>query len=265
MDRLGTGRATAISDSYMAKMADDIGCHPADLEAIAEVESSGFGWFPDGRMKILFEKHHFYKNLPDDQRKVAVKGGLARQKFIKPKDGGYKDQGTADQRYDLLARAIAINEEAAYRSISMGRFQIMGFNHGICGFPSAKRMFERFVESEAYQLAALASFLEENNLYPALRARNWAAIEERYNGGGLNGVYAARMKEASARLRAGKWKNYKAGSMAVQPVPAPASEPVQRVEPVPAPQVPPEVQTPPVGKHEARGWFFEWLLGLFRK
>lgn len=258
MDRLGAGTATAISDSYIAKLADEIGCHPADLEAIAEVESNGFGWFADGRMKILFEKHKFYARLPEDQRKVAVKAGLARQKFVKPKDGGYKDQGTADQRYNLLSRAIAINEEAAYQSISMGRFQIMGFNHGVCGFPTAKRMFERFVESEAYQLAAFASFLEENNLYPALRARNWQAIESGYNGGGLNGAYASRMADASARLRAGKWRGYKAGSMPA----APSPEPVQPPKPVPAPEVAPKPQPAPVAVSAAKGWLGKLLAAL---
>lgn len=262
MDILGKGRAEAIKDSDMAKLADEIGCHPADLEAIAEVESNGFGWFPDGRMKILFEKHHFYKRISDvTARSNAVKSSLARKNFISPKNGGYKDQASPSDRYKLLERAIKINEEGAYQSISMGKFQIMGFNAGTCGFISAKQMFVQFCDSEVNQLRAFARFLKSNNLYPALRARNFAQIETVYNGGGLNGVYAKRMMSASNKFRAGKWKNYKAGSMSVTPKPEPVKTPLP-VQPVPPP--PPIVKAPPAKPLPASrpGWM-SWLKGWF--
>ena len=82
MTVLGKGRAEAISARDIAQLADQLGCHPADLEAIAEVESNGFGWFADGRMKILFEKHWFYRNLTGSKRALAVKTGLARNAWI---------------------------------------------------------------------------------------------------------------------------------------------------------------------------------------
>ena len=72
MTQLGKGRAAAITDAEMAALADELGCHPADLEAIAKVESSGFGWFKGGRIKILFEKHWFYKFLTGAARSNAV-------------------------------------------------------------------------------------------------------------------------------------------------------------------------------------------------
>src|SRR5690606_19061870 len=91
---LGKGRAEAITDSDIASLADSLQVHPADLEAIAEVESNGFGWFPDGRMKILFEKHWFYKYLDGTVRTNAMKSGLARKNWISPAKGGYKDQSS---------------------------------------------------------------------------------------------------------------------------------------------------------------------------
>lgn len=214
---LGKGRAEAITDRDIALLADEIGCHPADLEAIAEVESNGFGWFADGRMKILFEKHWFYKNLSGDKRSRAAKSGLARRKWISPKNGGYKDQNGADARYRILEQAIAIDEEAAFRSISMGRFQIMGFNYALCGFTSAKHMWERFLDSEVNQLQAFATFLRKKGLYGALRNHDFAAIERTYNGGGLNGAYAAKMRSEASRLRAGKWKGYTPGQFGDAP------------------------------------------------
>lgn len=246
---LGKGRAEAITDAYLVMLAAKIGCHPADLEAISIVESNGFGWFKDGRIKILFEKHWFYKNLTDTKlRDAAVKAGLARKAFIKPSDGGYKDQSNADARYRLLLRAIALDEEAAFRSISMGKFQIMGFNYALCGFSSAKEMWEKFIDSERNQIQAFATFLEKKGLFPALRSRDFAKIEAVYNGGGLNGAYARRMKAESDRLRAGKWKDWKPTAATPAPPPAadPPAEPVEAKQPAPAPKSTPIADPAPV-------------------
>ncbi|WP_420406901.1 N-acetylmuramidase domain-containing protein [Hoeflea sp.] len=236
---LGKGRAEAIGDRDIALLADDMGVHPADLEAIAKVESRGFGWFKDGRMKILFEKHWFHKHLSGANRNKAVRLGLARKNWISPKRGGYKEQSSPGARYNLLKAAIEIDEEAAYRSISMGKFQIMGFNHGTCGFVSAKHMFVQFVDTEVQQLRAFANFLRENNLTSAIRNRDFETVEEVYNGGGLGGAYARRMKKASDALRAGKWKDYQPGQFArvpeLSPEPArvPVPEPRPEAKPIP--------------------------------
>ncbi|PTW53933.1 uncharacterized protein DUF3380 [Breoghania corrubedonensis] len=231
---LGKGRAEAVSDDAMAALAREIGCHPADLEAIAEVESNGFGWFPDGRIKILFEKHWIYRNLSGTARKRAVQAGLARKKWIAPKAGGYSDQATADQRYVLLARAIEIDEEAALRSISMGRFQIMGFNYSLCGFTSARQMWAAFCDSEKHQLRAFASFLHNKRLGEALRNRDFARIEDVYNGGGLGGAYARRMARKSDQLRAGKWQGWEereggaSEPVLLAPAPLPNPKPIAK-------------------------------------
>lgn len=216
MTQLGKGRAAAITAAEMAALADELGCHPADLEAIAEVESSGFGWFKDGRIKILFEKHWFYKLVSSQKRPQAVSSGLARRSWISPSKGGYRDQRSADQRYRLLDAAIDIDRAAALQSISIGRFQIMGFNYRICGFGTVEEMWAAFLDSEANQLRAFGNFLKSKRLVAALRKRDFAAVEKGYNGGGLGGTYARRMKAASDKLRAGKWKHYKPGSMSIE-------------------------------------------------
>jgi hypothetical protein len=205
---LGKGRAEAISNRDMERLALELGCHPATLEAIADVESAGFGWFRDGRIKILFEKHWFYKLLNAANRSVAVRMGLARRKWISPSKGGYKDQKTPDQRYELLADAMEIDETAALQSISMGRFQIMGFNYKTCGFDSPQAMWEDFLDSEVKQLEAFARFLEAKKLGPALKRNDFDLVEKRYNGGGLKGAYARKMEAAYVKLSNGKWKGW---------------------------------------------------------
>jgi hypothetical protein len=222
---LGKGRAEALTDADYAALADKIGCHPAVLEAIAVVESGGFGWFPDGRMKILFEKHWFYKLVDESKRAAAVRAGLARKAWISPAKGGYREQGSADARYGILARAIALDEEAAFRSISMGRFQIMGFNYAMCGFVSAKHMWTQFLDGEKRQMEALVKFMTNKGLLDALGRRDFAKIEQVYNGGGLNGAYATKMGDAYERLMRGKWRTYIPGRAIPADVPAPAPIP----------------------------------------
>lgn len=258
---LGKGKASAATDADIARLADSLQCHPADLEAIAQVESAGFGWFPDGRIKILFEKHQFYKFIPEAARTNAVKNGLARKNWISPDKGGYEDQNTPDARYKLLERAIKVDREAAFKAISSGRFQIMLFNHDICGHQTAEGMFNAFCESEVYQLSALAGFLTNKGLLPAIRSRDFQKIETIYNGGGLNGAYAKKMKAASDKLRAGKWKDYKAGSMA-SPSPVVAPTPIPTPKPIPAPPV---AEPAPVVKRSGLSALIELILNLFKR
>ena len=278
---IGKGKAVAIGASDIAMLADKLEVHPADLEAISEVESGGFGWFKDGRIKILFEKHQFYKRLDGSTRNKAVRAGLARRIWISPKNGGYKEQSNSNARYNILEKAIAYDEEAAYQSASIGRYQIMGFNYGICGFISAKHMFINFVESEAHQLRAFSNFLKGNSLVPAIRRRDFEKIETVYNGGGLNGVYAKRMERASNRLRAGKWKGYVPGLLSptpekIAPTPPAGSITLEKHEPVPPqPDIKPKVNARAIGLSGAIAAAFAvvatqwaavstWIGGLFQ-
>lgn len=243
---LGQGRAAAISNDDMAALARELGCHPATLEAIAEVESNGFGWFDDGRIKILPEPHKFDDYLPASRKGLAHRLGLATASYAATKASGHYKRMTngPGPRYAFLARMIELDENAAFNAISVGRFQIMGFNHAVCGYPTAKAMFEAFVDSEANQLRAFGRFLVDKRLKPALAAENFDLVEERYNGGGLNGVYATRMRAEAARLKRGKWAKWphdwpgKGVTLPAPPMVAPAApEPVAVV-----------IKTPAVGK-----------------
>ncbi len=237
MKKLGKGRAEAITKEDIARLADELACHPAELEAIDIVESSGFGWFKDGRIKILNEKHWLYKLTSGKIRAKCVAAGVARKRWISPKQGGYKDQSTAGARYDILQRGIAIAGDKAVEAISMGRYQIMGFNYKICGFSSAGAMFKAFCDSEANQLRAFGNFLRGKGLAKVLTkglARpltlaEFRQVENVYNGGGLNGAYAKRMQREAAILRAGKWRHFKPGQSGL-----PAD--MRKVEPVPRPK-----------------------------
>ena len=138
-----------------------LGIDPAVAAAIILVESSG-GGIRDGRTVIRFEPRIF-RQLTGH----AVSDSHAGQ----------------DAEYAALGRAIRINEDAAYRSISMGAGQIMGFNAESLNYDSAKSMLNAFASDEAEQVSAMLQFIANNPaLVRAARDHHWTACARIYNG-----------------------------------------------------------------------------------
>ena len=135
------------------------------------MEARGAGFLGDGRPKILFERHKFCK--------------YTRGRFngdhpdISGPAGNYK--GGA-REYDRLKEALALDREAALMSTSWGKFQIMGFNHQICGFDDVEDFVAAMVESDDRHLEAFVGFVESNKLDRHLRSHDWAKFARRYNG-----------------------------------------------------------------------------------
>jgi hypothetical protein len=161
-----------ISEQAFAEAAEDLGCEIAAIKAVAEVESRGDGFLQDNRPKILFERHIF-------SRTTGRKYDGSHPDISNRKAGGY--QGGAKE-HDRLKEAMALDEEAALKSASWGRFQIMGFNHAACGYDSVQDFVAAMEESEDEHLQAFVGFVQTNRLASALRHRDWAAFARRYNG-----------------------------------------------------------------------------------
>jgi hypothetical protein len=186
------GAGKRLDDIDLPRIGSQIGVGEDVLHAFLDVESSGSGFDADGRVKMLFEPHVFYKELGiSKKRDAAVARGLAYQKWrAKPYP--------ADS-YPRLIDAMEINETAALRSASWGLGQIMGFNHLACGYSTVQKMVAAFAEDEESQLAAMVEFIKSKRLDQALRDRNWKKIELVYNGGGFHGSYAVKMQNAYNR------------------------------------------------------------------
>ena len=133
-----------ISEQAFAEAAEDLGCEIAAIKAVAEVESRGDGFLQDNRPKILFERHIF-------SRTTGRKYDGSHPDISNRKAGGY--QGGAKE-HDRLKEAMALDEEAALKSASWGRFQIMGFNHAACGYDSVQDFVAAMEESEDEHLQA---------------------------------------------------------------------------------------------------------------
>lgn len=146
----------------------------AELVAVGTVETRGFGFLPDRRPVILFERHIFSQRT--NQRFDATAPDISN-----PKPGGYGAGGAA--QYDRLARAIALDREAALASASWGLGQVMGFNAQVAGFANVEVMVAAMMDSENAQLLAMAHFINNNaKAVKALRKHDWATFAKIYNG-----------------------------------------------------------------------------------
>lgn len=129
-----------------------------------------------GYVMIRFEGHHFWRHLPKSKRDQARRAGLAH-----PKMGAVKNSRSMKKRHEMLTRAMAIDEEAALKSISMGVGQVMGSNYAMCGY---KTVFEMWHDCHTVigQVRAMVGFIKSARLDDELRDLRWAAFARGYNG-----------------------------------------------------------------------------------
>lgn len=179
IEKSNSGR---LIDEDFTQVAELLGCEPAALKAVQQVETGGRGgFFSPGRPAILFEGHIFWTQLkkrgsnPEDY----VKGN---ENILYPKwEKGHYKGGIGE--YDRLEQARKINREAADASASWGMFQIMGFNYVACGEESIESFVRSMCESEFKQLLLTANFIKKNSqMLQALQARDWAVFAKCYNG-----------------------------------------------------------------------------------
>ncbi len=166
------GQASPLSPDGLKAAQDLLSIGAVEIWTVLSVETRGFGFLPDRRPAILFERHHFHKQTG------GAFDGVAPD-ISSPDPGGYL--GGA-REYDRLAKAIALNRHAALNSASWGIGQVMGFNSAAAGFPSVEAMVSAMVDAEDAQLKAMAGFVRSSKLSTALATHQWAAFAAVYNG-----------------------------------------------------------------------------------
>lgn len=163
-----------LTEQDYVNAAAKLGVSVAHVKTVTEVEARGTGYLSDGRVKILYERHVFYKQVPKAKRASAPAD------LCQPTQGGYV--GNAGE-WDRMARACAIDETAALESASWGLFQIMGYHWRALGFASVQDFVEANKRSEGEQLDAFVRFvLADKRLINALRAKDWKTFARYYNG-----------------------------------------------------------------------------------
>lgn len=241
------GQAKRLDDIDLPLIGRQIGVGEDEIHALLDVESAGAGFDRQGRPKMLFEPHVFWRELgPGAKRDKAAEAGLAYPKW--------RRNYPADS-YPRLIEAMKIDEEAALRSASWGLAQIMGFNARTVGYATAKDMVLAFMEDEEAHLRAMVLFIVKNGLADHLRMHNWKAFARGYNGPGFakNG-YDRKLAQAFARWRKIKDTPVPDGHVRETPVsvtrPAPhvnaeaPKRPAQRAKPAAPPSPAPKINGP---------------------
>lgn len=179
-----------LTENDFINAANIIGCSISAIKAVYEVEAAGRGYLPDGRVKILFEGHRFWRQLKlaganpskfiNDNSKYS---NVLYEKWDKKKYNG----GAAE--WDRMGMAIEVckllnlDPVLALNSASYGSFQIMGENATLCGYANSHEMLAAYnSKGEPEQLESFCRFVKSKKLDDELRAKNWAAFAKGYNG-----------------------------------------------------------------------------------
>jgi hypothetical protein len=172
--------------------AEQYNIPPAVALAIADVESGGgSGFAKDGRMIIRFEPHIFRSQTK------AILGDTIEPPPLK--------RGGQAEEWAMFDAAVKLNREAALKSISMGMFQVMGFNHKVVGYPNVEAMFSAYSADQKAQIQGFFEFCTKVSgnesaggpnirLDEAARKGNFLAFARGYNGKGQQG-YDTQMKK----------------------------------------------------------------------
>lgn len=172
----GTGDPVSEDGFNEAASSLNATTDPAKLWAILAVETRGFGYLPDRRPKILFERHVFHK-------RTGGRFSAGNPDISNANTGGYVG-GAAE--YQRLKRAMLLDRRAALESASWGLGQVMGFNATAIGYATVEAMVEEFKASEDKQLDGCAKFITSKPaLKRALDRQDWATVAFFYNGSGF--------------------------------------------------------------------------------
>lgn len=163
-----------MNDADYTRAAQLLGCETAAVRAVAALESAGDGFLEDGRPKVLFEAHVFSRltgHRFDDKYPEISSRAWNPALYI----GGARE-------HDRLARAAALDREAALQSASWGKFQLMGFNWKRCEFGSLQDFVAAMYRSDGEQLTAFCHFIKSMGLDDELRRHDWPGFARGFNG-----------------------------------------------------------------------------------
>lgn len=193
----------AYKDAIMALKREDflddaqrIGCDVACIQAVAQVESSGGGFNPDGTPKTLFEGHWFSRYTKG--KFDAQAPDISYPKWTKQFYGK-----TWQAEADRLARASKLDRTSALMSASWGMFQIMGFNYALCGYKTLQAFINAMYKDENAQLEAFTGYVIHGGLADELRRLDWDAFARLYNGPEYKkNRYSEKLAAAYAKFKA---------------------------------------------------------------
>jgi hypothetical protein len=189
-----------LTDADFARAAAALDVEVAAIKAVAEVESAGKGFLPDGRPEILYEAHIFHKESKGAHANAKDRRGV---KLSSPTWNRALYGATGTAQHDRYEDARAFDADAANKACSWGLFQILGQNHAACGFDSSQAFVDALWTGGApAHLDAFVAFIKANKLDAALRRKDWKSFAAEYNGPAYaQNAYDKKMAAAYARLK----------------------------------------------------------------
>jgi len=173
------------------------------LKALIQVEAGNkSGFESDGRPQILFEGHIFYKYLVKKYGEKKTQELARKHPNIVYKKWSKSQYYGGIREHDRLSEAASIDRELALMSASYGMFQIMGFNHSLCGCVFLQDFINRMWRSQLDQIELAIEFLKNSkfrgkSLLYWLKTKHWANFAEGYNGPGYkSNKYDVKLYEA---------------------------------------------------------------------
>lgn len=168
--------APAVTDDDLKAIAARLGCSIPQLRAVSKVESGGAAFDKQGRPKILFERHIYYRQ---------TEGRFGTSPWSSQKAGGYNEDS-----WSKLTNAAGQDVDAAFASASWGKFQVMGMHWRGLNYPSPLEMAYSTVTNEAAHYEMLARYIERFDLKRALaqlstNPQDNVAFATGYNGPGF--------------------------------------------------------------------------------
>lgn len=152
-------QATPITPAEVLAIAKRLGdTSDRRIRAVAAVEAKGSGWFTSGLPKILYERHYFYR---------LSRGKFGITWYSNPVAGDYtqdKNDNDVIDSWEKLAYAACKDPDAAFQSISIGKFQVMGSHYKRLGYDHPVDMLWAARNSELAHYEMLAGYIESFGL-----------------------------------------------------------------------------------------------------
>lgn len=180
-----------LTNQDYCNAAKIFGCEVAALMAVAEVESAGGGYDENGRIKVRFEGHKF-------REYTRGKYDSSHPHLSYP----YKVQKSKPHGYAAFNSAFALDEEAALKASSFGKFQPLAVNYREADFKSVRDFVDFLRVSERNQLIVFCRMVKFRHLDDELRRSDWAGFAGNYNGSAYrDNDYDGKMSRAYARYK----------------------------------------------------------------
>ena len=174
-------------------------CEPAVIKAVCRVEAPRGGFMKDDRPLILFEPYRFSNLTAGKYQGTVIQ--IDNVNYPLSLSGHWDREvamyGPSSIQYEKLGAAQKLDNDAALKSCSWGKFQIMGENFNLCGFSNVTDFVTAMNIGEKEHLMAFVRYVKSRKLDDMLRLKDWAGFALHYNGPGYKqNQYDSKLQDA---------------------------------------------------------------------